>query len=333
MLREAWFALHQQCSSVLFCSPDWLLLWIEHYWQSEWQLELWLYVDSGKLVALLPCYSQPAEKAPYRVLYPLGQGEPECSEVASEFVDLLIASSQKSVLIKELAYRMGKSGFQRLIWRAVASDANVIELARHLRGGILQTCGIRYEAAAHKAIDLSTQVKRKWLKILQQQEVGQAKFCWLNTQQVIKMWPKLKALHQTRWQKKGKPGAFCSTVFNNFHLQFIDKHPDLFRMSMLELDGEVAALHYYLKSGDVLHFYQAGWAEEFARWSPSTMLHLWSIQQSDSLYYDFMLGGANSYKTEFSTKKSVCYQLDVYKSFGAYLLAFMKKIKNNRMLR
>lgn len=331
-IEEAWQALNLQCGSVVFSSPAWLLNWISLYWQSDWQLEVWIYQQQSELVALFPVYSQPGAIATQRVLYPLGQGEAEEGEVASEFTDLLIAPGWQH-LLPALAAKIKKSAYHGLSWRAVAADANVIPLVSRLRFAVIKPSGCRYQHLNTKVTALlSSQIQRKWQKILRYERTHNVKFSWLNSQQAIAIWPQLKELHQQRWNRQGKPGAFGCDVFNDFHIQLLHKHPQVCQMSLLTFDGEVAAVHYYIQSEGCLHFYQAGWATQYARWSPSAMLHLWSIQHSALPLYDFMMGGKNSYKAELSNVTSSCYQLDMYSGAIPYAVAMLKNIKQ-RMLR
>jgi CelD/BcsL family acetyltransferase involved in cellulose biosynthesis len=332
-LQKPWLALNQQCGGVLFCSPYWIMHWIEHFWQPGWQLEVWIYMDQGELIALLPCYSQPAiNSARHRVLFPLGQGEPESCEVASEFTDLLIAPGWKSRIVPQLADVVNKAAFWRICWRAIDGSANIIALSERLRFSVLRTAGMRYQHVKQQAISLSSQLQRKLRQLSQSESRNQAGFHWLSSQEASAIWPELKKMHQIRWHKKGQEGAFSCEVFNQFHLRFISTYPDSCHMSILRLKGEIAAIHYYLKSEGQLHFYQAGWSDKYARWSPSAMLHLWSAQHSSCGVYDFMLGGVRSYKQQLSNVQTACYQLDVYANILFYALVLIKKYYYNRML-
>jgi CelD/BcsL family acetyltransferase involved in cellulose biosynthesis len=332
-LQKQWLALNQQCGGVLFCSPYWIMHWIEHFWQHSWQLEVWIYMEQGELIALLPCYSQPAiNSARRRVLFPLGQGEPESCEVASEFIDLLIAPSWQGPVLQQLANVISKAGYSRICWRAIDCSANIIALSKRLQFSVLRATGIRYQQVKEQAINLSSQLRRKKQKLSQSEVNNQVDIRWLNKQDAVAIWPELKRMHQTRWHKRGQDGAFSCEVFNQFHLRFISAYPDSYHMSILRLKGEIAAIHYYLQSEGQLHFYQAGWSDKYARWSPSAMLHLWSAQHSSSEIYDFMLGGVRSYKQQLSNVQTACYQLDVYANILFYALALIKKYYSNRML-
>ena len=61
------------------------------------------------------------------------------------------------------------------------------------------------------------------------------------------------------------------------------------------------AINYYYKANNTLYFYQCGWnIDEYANFSPGFALHVWSIQNSPCMQYDFMMGKKNnSYKNKF----------------------------------
>jgi len=325
-VSEKWHFLNQLCGGVLFCSPQWQLHWVSCFWQADWQLETWICTSGDNLVAVLPCYTQPAGSNKKRLMFPLGQGEAEECEVASEFVDLLIAPGWLQ-LLPELARLLRATGRVRLKWRAVNTGANILKLVNAMGYPVIQASGYRYLYRTDYDLHLTSQLNRKWQKISRYENQQRAQFCWLNNQQASDIWPELKRLHQQRWSRRGKPGAFIADVFNQFHQTFIMQQPDAFAMAVLKIDGDFAAIHYYLKSNDYLHFYQAGWAEKFSALSPSAMLHLWAARQMNNLAYDFMLGAVRSYKQDLCNQKQLCYQLDVYADVVSYALAILRKLK------
>lgn len=329
-ITPSWSELNKVNGDCLFSSPVWIRNWINVYWQQSWQLEVWVYQQQGTLLALLPTYSQPCGKTG-RVLYPLGQGEPEVAEVASEFIDLLLAPEFPSAELAALADNLNRSRFQRLSWRAILANANVLQLAPLLRYSQLKASGFRYQAAGGTLSLRSSQIQRKWRALTKLQANGRAVFSWLPAKQVTEYWPRLTLLHQQRWQAKGKSGAFLAPEFSQFHRDLAKVEPGFCGLAILWLDNEIAAIHYYLLGSGYVHFYQAGWQEKYARWSPSSMLHCWMIEQSKGAHYDFMLGGAQSYKADFGTTQRRCYQLSGFGNIIRYTLARLKQLKQ-RML-
>lgn len=327
---SCWSELNKSNGDCLFSSPAWLLNWIDVYWQDSWQLEVWSYRRQGKLLALLPTYSQPSGITG-RTLFPLGQGEPEVAEVASEFIDLLLAPDVTPANLATLADNLNRCCFNGLRWRAILANANILQLAPKLRYCKVTAAGVRYRVTGGTLSLSSSQIQRKWRTLSKLHANGRAKFAWLTAAQLEEYWPGLTQLHQQRWWAKGKSGAFSASEFSQFHLALAKTNPTACSLAVLWLDDEIAAIHYYLLGRDVVHFYQAGWLEKFARWSPSAMLHCWVIERSKLLDYDFMLGGKQSYKADFGTTQQQCYQLNGYGNIMGYTLALLKQLKQ-RML-
>ena len=91
---EQWQELVQTSQANLFSSPQWIMTWIDIYWQSSWQLKVISGFNNNKLIAIAPLYLQiKSGLLSISTLLPLGQGEPEESEVLSEFQDVVITEA------------------------------------------------------------------------------------------------------------------------------------------------------------------------------------------------------------------------------------------------
>ena len=89
---EQWQELVLTSQANLFCSPQWIMTWVDIYWQPSWKLKVILGFNNNKLIAIAPLYLQiKSGLLSISTLLPLGQGEPEESEILSEFQDLVIA--------------------------------------------------------------------------------------------------------------------------------------------------------------------------------------------------------------------------------------------------
>ena len=82
------------------------------------------------------------------------------------------------------------------------------------------------------------------------------------------------------------------------------------------------AINYYLLGDDTLYFYQSGWNLDYAELSPGFALHLWSMQNTDQKYYDFMLGSVeNSYKKIFKCEEREMTNIEVLRRPATVILA------------
>ena len=138
---------------------------------------------------------------------------------------------------------------------------------------------------------------------------------WLTAEEYNNAWELLKSYHQSRWQNKGKTGAFAASEFNNFHKTLREQDSSMVAMSAVFIGEQPIAIHYYLVSEDTVHFYQSGWDEQnFAKLSPGLFLHYWSITNCPKNHYDFMMGGLNnSYKAKFNADARAMLSISVVK--------------------
>lgn len=110
----------------------------------------------------------------------------------------------------------------------------------------------------------------------------------------------LFTLHRQRWNARCLPGALSGRRVQAFHrevaAQFLAN--GWLRLHLLSADGEVRAGLYAFAFGGRTFYYQSGFAPEFARYSPGTLLIARAIRQAITeghTEFDF-LRGAEAYK-------------------------------------
>ncbi|TWX71036.1 GNAT family N-acetyltransferase [Colwellia demingiae] len=310
LFSEEWDLLNNVVAhSSLFNSPYWLLNWTEQYWQSEWQLYLVTARCDGKLVVLAPFYIQPAKTIwGIKKLYPLGQGEPECSEISSEYNDILILPEFSDQALTELAKILKTINVDQIIWRAILLDSHINTLLLNAYNYSQMVEGTRYvvDGSNWSAENLSKNMRSRYRRGLNQLNKIDGKISWVKQGDFDHYWQLMKDFHQQRWLGKNKKGAFCSDEFNKSHAKFRDKSPENVAMSAIWVNDEPIAIHYYFSDSTTLYFYQSGWNEGgYSHLSPGLILHLWSIRNNNKRYYDFMMGGINdSYKKKFGCEQT-----------------------------
>ncbi|SET36677.1 GNAT family N-acetyltransferase [Thalassotalea agarivorans] len=287
--------------SSIFNSSHWLRAWFSTFWQSAWQLQVYVFYDKGNVVAIAPFYLQSQNRFPYtKSLFLLGQGEQTNMSVASEYLDILIAPFYKEQVLKALCKLVSQSPYDILYAQNALSSSNVVALIAQLNGHVRTLHYTRYQTdCSNWSIDkLSKNQRARYKKSAKQLAEIEAKIFWVTPAQFKTYWHALRALHQQRWQAKGQPGAFCEASFSQFHQAFYEHAPENVAMSAIVIKNDIVAVHYYLRSHDTLHFYQSGWDQSrYAQYSLGTFLHSWSILHADEKHYDFMMGSVrNSYK-------------------------------------
>ncbi len=319
-----WDALAARCGAdTLFNTSHWLKPWLTHFWQPDWRLAAQVAWHENQVMAILPVYIQPDKST----AFPLGQGEPEKMEVATEYLDVLLEPGEYASLAPELLLRLRKTA-PKLQWRALKHDAWLLKLLANTSHTARQTT--RYLSTVER---FSTKQLSKNTRA--QHNRGRNKLAkhhhytmrWASDNEYAQLFATMRELHDARWKKAGKGGAFQSEQFIAFHHALI-RHTDDVALSVLEIDGQAAAIHYYLKSDTTLYFYQSGWnSEQFSPFSPGLLLHCWSIQHCGCEDYDFMMGAAkNSYKAKLADSQTPMFNIEVPFSLLARLTQRLKQV-------
>lgn len=261
------------------------------------------------LIAVAPFYLQKPKKW-YQptILYPLGQGEPEISEIASEYNDILIAPSYEDVVLTGLSKKLKSLKIDQVNWRATFPESNISKLLKQTYNFQSTANHAQYiiERANWSLDTLSKNTRSRYKRSLNQLKKTNTTFCWVDTKHYEKFTNILTQYHQNRWQEKGNNGAFSQQNFCNFHKNVRkERKGKLVKMSAIIIDECPIAINYYLVDDKTLYFYQCGWDEgNYAKLSPGLALHIWSIEHCEHQYYDFMMGSINdSYKTKFMCQK------------------------------
>jgi CelD/BcsL family acetyltransferase involved in cellulose biosynthesis len=326
-LQPKWQSLIEKCDCQhVFNSPEWLLTWMQVYWQPKWQLHSLAGFDDEQLVAFLPLYIQPSKNS-YQLsqALPLGIGEPEVAEVASEYIDCLAHPDYTPDIIDKLRSFISELPVDFIGWRAALND-QIICQAIAPKPDKSNVGRYLVNTESWKQSNLSKNNQKKIARLSNKLMKANATCSWLEPEQYDTYWEKLVSFHQARWQHKGYSGAFIASEFNQFHQLFRAQSSGI-KMSCLTVGGHVVAIHYYFSSNNTLYFYQSGWQQgHYSAFSPSYMLHLWSIEHCEEKYYDFMMAGKSaSYKQQFLGEFEPMQNLRIIKSKKK---AFVAKIVN-----
>ena len=314
-IAHQWQELLQQFSTASpFSSPQWLLTWHQIYWQSNWELTTLVgYVDNN-LVAILPCYVQHSLQWPHiKVLYPLGQGEPEEAEVSSEYCDAIIAQKYEAIALPELQKRLAEFDVDKIYWNAALQSSHIKGLLENAFKYTAVTTHNRYcvERTKWTLQNLSKNTRARYKRSNNQLKKINATYHWVKPEAYKIYIAKLIEYHQNLWESRGNKGAFVHADFNRFHEEFRAKSS--IKISAISVDNNPIAINYYFFDETTLYFYQCGWdSEGYANFSLGLSLHLWSIENCSYQYYDFMMGELkNSYKEKFDAHREPMANLEI----------------------
>jgi len=309
-IKDDWCALNTRCEKGnLFTSPLWNSIWIETYWQSHWQLQVITGWHEKKLIAIFPLYRQ-LQKHGFttKSIFPLGTGEPESSEVFSEYFDLLLHPHYEDIVLPALAKKIKEFKADQLCFRAILTDSHLSALFKKVFNYSAIASHSRYivNRSIWSLTSLSKNTRSRYKRAINQLTNIHAQFCWVEPEQYENFVTSLVKYHQNRWQEKGQHGAFFHKDFTAFHQTIRNNSvSNPVKMSAIVVAGKPIAINYYLADDTTLYFYQCGWDEtNYAKFSLGMSLHLWSIEHCEHQYYDFMMGGNNdSYKAKFACQR------------------------------
>jgi CelD/BcsL family acetyltransferase involved in cellulose biosynthesis len=127
-----------------------------------------------------------------------------------------------------------------------------------------------------------------------------------SVEEALAMLDRLKALHQTSWQRRGQPGCFAAPAFESFHRDLIRARFSSGEIQLLAAaagDRPIGYL-YSFAHGDRIYAYQSGF--DYAadkRLKPGLVAHALAIERATHAgfaVYDFM-AGENRLKASFAS--------------------------------
>ena len=330
----------QQTNGSFFLDYDWLNLWWYTFSQPDDALKLILIYNEEVLVAILPFYLKKG-----KILYFIGTGEDEKSEVCTEYLDIIIANEYKDILLNIISNLLLKEfkKTQQIMFVNVLHDSYAVQLIERIKKHYLVTkksVGVRYiinlpssylsyEAMRSKSfISQANRKKRKFEKL-------GGKFIHANNLAGANaMFDQLTTLHNARWSSVGLNGAFQDERFLNFHRAFIKIlfQNNQLSLTALTINNQVVGVIYNIIANETCYFYQIGIEiDDFQNLSLGTILHLSEIKGSISQgykHYDFMKGEKiKSYKQNFTDTTYEMLNLHLYKKgIRAYLKNIMRQV-------
>jgi CelD/BcsL family acetyltransferase involved in cellulose biosynthesis len=325
-LEPVWQALVKSDSRVTLCNTwEWNDAWVQQFWQPHFEFRIFIVerrnAQSVEALALLPLYRN---RKTAEVLM-LGTGEPEASEVASEYLDLLLDESRSAMA--EIAPLL-LSALQALRCSALRflnclASSRLLQLVATLPRADKTVTGRQYGIALSQSLaevmqQFSYKQRKNGQLLLNRFDKNPALTCEiLIDADASAPWQQLQQLHQSDWTARQKQGAFASADFIRFHELLQQRGETLqARFAVLRHEQEILAIHYYYQFREWLYYYQSGTVKDrFQQYSPGKMLHMLAFRQlaGSGLYYDFMKGAVQGgYKAAMCPEGELFYQVVIY---------------------
>lgn len=280
-------------------SPDWLLPWWKHYGGPNDQLQLILFFDGDKLVAVSPLYLE--RGAHFKML---GSGK-----VCSDYCELFIGQSELLPQIESL-FLQWLQGDQSPNWKSFQLEALSIsgstapmmldwgdEFSVYTTAGDF-ICTIELPESWDQYLkNLSKNHRkrvRRWTR--NHLESGQVEIrSTSDNWDIDEAYESLIRLHNLRRSTLPRKGAFESETFCNFHQEAFKRLAanGQAALSAVFLDGEAVAIEYELYSKDTVFAYQSGVDVNVGLSSPgsiSILSRLQAAMKDGKKKFDLMRG-------------------------------------------
>ncbi|MBU3021745.1 GNAT family N-acetyltransferase [Aestuariibacter sp. A3R04] len=345
-LESDWEALYQQADNAhVFLSFDWIQIWLEVFGGLVKTLLVYCCWEDDKLVAVLPLYQSRLNG----MCFFIGTGEPEQSEVCSEYQDILVHPNCINGATALLQAALS-AHFRTLVFKNVRHDAY---LRRMINSVLPQTLIREYSQERRYFVPLAaddisrTKLYKKanrYLNAFFRQPEAAVRYPE-NESDVEEQFSRLITLHRQRWSSRQQQVIFDDAHFLKFHTKTITRLWRKNRLVLTEIavGDEVIASFYGFKNPKSIFFYQSGINDKFKpNVSPGTIMHL--IEARAALThqlneYDF-LGSKpeNTYKGRLTDHSEPLYRIVAHASRAAKwvhrITVFRARITNrmNRVL-
>ncbi len=318
-LATAWSSLASECDQpTLFLTPEAVETWLQVFGDQLRPTMLLFKSRGGELVGACIVVRRTERKGPFfvRRVYLNTAGEDESDSPCIEYNELLCKPGYASAIATTLRSYLDDSwdelrvdgmleGPSLRALESVFGDAHAIDNATpsyYLDLDELRDSGTDFvDKLASRERTKVRQNLRKYSD-LGEVVIEQAG----NVTDALSYLEKLAALHQRTWVSRGKPGAFASSRFFDYHRRLIDRCFALGQIQLLHVRAGDATIgyHYNLVFGGRSHFYQCGYDYELnEKLSPGVTVHALAIRhalEQGLSGYEFMAGDVE-YKRRLAT--------------------------------
>lgn len=340
-LRDDWHALHDISAGATLCNTwEWCSVWWDVYKQPGWTLKILVFRAEGQLAGIAPLYEK--NRFSHSELWFLGSGEPERDEVASEYVDFLVAPEMEASF-RDQGWQLLESvgDWDSLHAPNVLPDSFVIALhsARNIRSPAGQRYRVRLPESwakflAERGSNMRRKIQqsRKDIAALHSEE----RVARHGTNEKEPLFDHLTQLHKARWTSKGIAGAFDSTFFRDFHQKILYEFSQQLgcELRVTFADEKPLCALYNFRLGDTVYFYQSGIAADSVVRSPGILAHSYAIEsaiQHQFAYYDLMRGDKDSYKNRFRCEVTEMQNIVHYRNSNCAHLLYVLRVAKMKL--
>ncbi len=348
-LQTNWqYILDQYDEYPPFLTWEWMYTWWEVYKTDETNLNILVISDGELVVGILPMYLRVHRSfIVYKCLYFLGTGEPEEKEICSEYLDIILLDDYV-----ERALKLINSFYSNefLKWDAIKLfriiDNSHIGRVFSVKSGSKNlfrqeiVSGYRYLINLPNTWDhyLESSLKssmRRAIKKSRQLVFGMSNLHSsrvISNDQLAPVMELLAKYHNESWSLKGKPGAFASLEFREFHLRIAEIYhkKNMLELVVTRVNEDILAILYNYKIKSTIYYYQSAFnMNQYSKLSPGIFAHSECIESAINrgyCFYDFMMGEPISYKSNYGTVKTRMKNITIY---NKSLYGIIVSLRNN----
>jgi CelD/BcsL family acetyltransferase involved in cellulose biosynthesis len=325
-LRPEWDELLSTSpSDSLFLTWEWMFAWWAHL-AGRRRLSILAVRSRGHLIAIAPLALRPPDYgrlAPFRSLEFLGSGT-----VGSDYLDLIVRAGEELRAREAFADHLHGGG----VMLELSQVRNGSSLASDLAGGLEgRGWGLSCSTTAVcPYIDLSGQTWPSYLAGLspahrynlrrrQRNLEGSSELQFTEArsdEERREYLGHLIALHNLRWEGRGRPGAFATRGLLAFHEDFsaLALRRGWLRLFLLRLGGRPVAALYGFRYGRTFYFYQSGFDPACSKQSVGLVAMGLTIRRAldeGASEFDF-LHGDETYKSLWTQVSREIGRLEIY---------------------
>jgi CelD/BcsL family acetyltransferase involved in cellulose biosynthesis len=304
--------------SSYFLGVDWVGSWIESYCK-RLDIEILRFSNGARVVGACLLVWRKQRRGPVRIrrVYLNASGEDEWEEARTEFNDVLCLAGWEESVAASLRRHLDGCGWDEFVMSACRESA-AIRAVRQALGDLEQ----QQDGAANHYVDLE-EVRRSGepfemsmsprsrenlrRKTRVYERMGEIRLHRAESaEEANAMLDELIRLHQERWHKKDRLGAFASPRFRQFQHAVLARSFHRGQVDVLRVTAGkelVGLLHNYVVDGKV-YFYQSGFNIADKKLSPGTVTLFAAIRHYLAAGLDefYFMSGDSAYKKSFSPR-------------------------------
>ncbi len=279
-LLPAWAELWSRAARPeAMASPDWLSTWWKRYGSGR-RLAVGIFYEADQLVGVAACCLRTFSYRPglhFRRLEMLGAGDDESDAVCSEYLNLLAQRDREQAVADAFAEHLAAGAFgpwdEWVLEGASADDPMgaclkdafarqrfALEIQETTQAPYLRLPGSWDELVASLKKKKRYTLRSAWKAFLEWSGGDYRLEHATDAESLRRGQDILHQLHADRWQSADRSGVFASARFREFHAEMIEawQPRGLVDLCWLSVRGEPVAVHYSLRLGGKIYFYQCG---------------------------------------------------------------------------